>query len=61
MQCRLAEVEYELGDLNRARRLYVKVRDEMTAADPSQTIWQAVAHTHLISHFDKPEWNLPFG
>lgn len=61
MQCRLAEVLYELGDWNRARRLYVKVRDEMQVKDPSQAIWQAVAHTHLISHFDKPEWNIPFG
>lgn len=60
MQCRLAEVLYELGDFNRARRLYVKVRDEMQAPDPSQAIWQTVAHTHLISHFDKPEWNIPF-
>lgn len=61
MQCRLAEVLYEIGDWNSARRLYVHVRDEMTVKDPSQAIWQAVAHTHLISHFDKPEWNIPFG
>jgi tetratricopeptide (TPR) repeat protein len=61
MTCRLAEVWYELGDMNKARRLYVKVRDEMQPPDPGQAIWQAVAHTHLISHFDKPEWNIPFG
>lgn len=59
--CRLAEVLYELGDLNESRRWYVKVRDEMVAETQEDGVWQSIAHTHLCSHFDKATFNLPFG
>jgi tetratricopeptide (TPR) repeat protein len=59
--CRLGETLYELGDMNESRRWYTKVRDEMNAEDQRDSIWQTVAHTHLCSHFERPEWNIPFG
>ena len=61
MACRLAEVLFELGELNESRRWYVRVRDEMQPDDPKENIWQTIAHTHLCSHFDRPSWNVPFG
>lgn len=61
MACRLGEVLFELGEENEAKRWYRRCRDELSADDPKAQIWQSVAHTHLVSHFDKPSWNLPFG
>jgi tetratricopeptide (TPR) repeat protein len=58
---RLAMVHYELGDWNEARRWYIKARDEMPERDAGvDDTWKGVAHTHLLSHFTKKEFSLPF-
>jgi hypothetical protein len=58
---RLGIVFWELGDDDSARRWYTKARDALTPRDPSEDIWQTVAHTHLCVHFAKSAWNTPFG
>jgi tetratricopeptide (TPR) repeat protein len=61
--CRLGMLYYELGDWDKAKRWYMKTRDELTADDPEWEIYQAIAHTHLTTHIAKSagNWNVPFG
>ena len=51
----------EMGRTEEARRMYMKVRDEMVPREPHEDIWQTVAHTDLCGKFEQPNWNVPFG
>uniref|UniRef100_A0A7S1L0J7 Uncharacterized protein n=1 Tax=Neobodo designis TaxID=312471 RepID=A0A7S1L0J7_NEODS len=60
--CRIGMIYWELGNFERAKRWYMKTRDEITNDDPAKDIYQTIAHTHLTIHVARNEnWNLPFG
>lgn len=60
--CRLGMIYFELGNFERAKRWYLKTRDEIPNDDPTKDIYQSIAHTHLTIHIARNQtWNVPFG
>lgn len=57
---RLAQAYFQSGDMNSARRWYIRVRDEMPPNALHDERWQGVAHTQLSTSFVKSKWNVPF-
>jgi tetratricopeptide (TPR) repeat protein len=60
--CRLGMLYFEMGNNERAKRWYLKTRDEIVNTDPTKDIYQSIAHTHLTIHVARNQtWNVPFG
>eukprot|EP00758_Cryptobia_borreli_P013049 Tbor_TRINITY_DN5801_c4_g2::TRINITY_DN5801_c4_g2_i1::g.6584::m.6584 len=59
--CRLGGAYYHSNELDKARRCFSAVRDEMVPNDIADTKWQTISHTLLAAGFDKnKKWNLAF-
>lgn len=59
--CRLGSAYYQNKELDKARKCYRAVRDEMIPRSLADEKWQSMAHTMVATGFDKNRrWNLPF-